>query len=195
MQERQPLEDVKKLRESLGQLPEALVRPFFIVVSGLPGTGKSHLSRKLAEKLSAVILGSDALRKVLFPSPAYDHGENQRLFQACHLLVAELLRRGIPLILDATNLEERHRERLYSIAEHLKAKLILVWVEAPPEVVRQRLASRLQEADPEGKSDAGWTVYQKMRGSVDNMARHHFVVDTSRDISPVIEKIVREASR
>ena len=33
--------DVRKLKESLGVLPERVVCPAFIVVSGLPGTGKS----------------------------------------------------------------------------------------------------------------------------------------------------------
>jgi len=90
-------EHVQKLRESLGQLPEPTVNPAFIVVSGLPGTGKSYFCRSLAERLPFPILESDALRKVLYPSPNYSPGESNRLFGACHLLIEELLRRGIPL--------------------------------------------------------------------------------------------------
>jgi dephospho-CoA kinase len=40
------------------------------VASGLPGTGKSFFCRKLADKLSFLILASNALRKILFPSPS-----------------------------------------------------------------------------------------------------------------------------
>ena len=47
--------DVQRLAESLGELPEPVVQPAFIVVSGLPGTGKSHFCGKLAERLSFVI--------------------------------------------------------------------------------------------------------------------------------------------
>lgn len=61
--------DVQLLTESLGQLPEPAVKPAFIVVSGLPGTGKSYFCRKLAERLQFIILESDALRKALFSSP------------------------------------------------------------------------------------------------------------------------------
>ena len=177
----------------MGQLPEPVVRPCFIVVSGLPGTGKSHFCGKLEEKLSFLTLRSDALRKTLFPSPSYTRQENSHLFQAVHLLIARLLRKGTPLVLDATNLSERYRERLYSIAEHVDARLILVRVEAPPEVVHERLKNRLE--DLEAKSDADWAVYQRMKPSVQKIQRNHYVVDTSKDVTPVLNKIVREVNR
>jgi len=188
-------EDVQKLRESLGHLPEPSVNSAFIVVSGLPGSGKSYLCRRLSERLPYPILESDALRKVLFNPPNYSLSESNRLFRACHLLIEELLRKGIPLIFDATNLIEGHRERLYHIAGSVGAKLIIVRVEAPPELVRQRLNDRLSATDREDKSDADWKVYQKMRASVQRIRRNHFAVDTSMDITPAIDKIVREANR
>jgi len=188
-------EDVKKLRESLGQLPAPVVKPALIVVSGLPGSGKSYFCRKLAEQLSLPVLESDALRKVLFPSPSYSPEESSRLFQACHLLIEELLRRGMSLIFDATNLIERHREHLYHIADQVGAKLIIVRTEAPAELVRQRLEDRAAGAHPSDRSEAGWNVYQKMKKTEQKIRRNHFVVDTSRDIAPVINKVVREVNR
>ena len=193
MESSQLVSDVKRLIDSLGELPEPMVKPAFIVVSGLPGTGKSHFCSRLTKRIPLVILESDALRKVLFPSPAYSIEESSYLFRACHLLVEKLLEGGVPLILDATNLSERHRERLYSIADHLDVKLILVRVEAPPEVVQERLKARQRE--PENKSDADWKVYQRMRPTVQKMGRNHYAVDTSRDITPVLDKIVREVKR
>ena len=189
------LSDVERLAESLGELPEPMVEPAFIVVSGLPGTGKSHFCSRLAERLPFVILESDALRKTLFLSPSYSPQESSHLFQACHLLIERLLKKGIPLILDATNLSERYRERLYSIADRLDAKLILVRVEAPASIVRERLKARQKGASPEGKSDADWEVYQKMQPAVQKINRNHYAVDTSRDIIPVLDKIVREVKR
>jgi predicted kinase len=188
--------DVQRLSESLGQLPEPVVKPAFIVVSGLPGTGKSYFCRKLAERLSfLIILESDVLRKTLFPTPTHSPPESARLFQAIHYLIERLLKRGIPLILDATNLSERYRERLYNIADCLNAKLIIVRVEAPPEIVRQRLKVRSESASPEDHSDADWLVFQRMQTSVQRISRNHFAVDTSRDISPVLDKIVRAVNK
>jgi predicted kinase len=189
------LADVQRLTESLGELPEAVTEPAFIAVSGLPGTGKSYFCQRLAERLPLVILESDALRRVLFPQPNYRPEESARLFRALHLLIERLLKRGISLVLDATNLSERFRERLYNIADRLEVKLILVRVEAPLEVVYERLKLRQKAASPQDKSDADWAVYQKMKQSVEAMHRNHYAVDTSRDITPVLEKVVREARR
>ena len=182
--------------ESLGQLPEPMVRPAFIVVSGLPGTGKSYFCHRLAERIPLVILESDAMRKVLFPFPDYSAAENARLFQAIHRLIEHLLKKGIPVVLDATNLSERNRERLYNIADRLNARLVLVRVEAPAEVVRERLRDRAEgPASEEDHSEADWAVFQKMKSSVQKISRNHFAVDTSRDITPVLNKIVREVNR
>jgi len=193
VQQSQAVSDVEQLTKSLGQLPEPVAKPCFITVSGLPGTGKSYFCGKLAERLSFLILESDTLRKTLFSAPSYSRQESSRLFQTIHLLIERLLRKGISLILDATNLSERYREHLYSIAERLDAKLILVRVEAPPQVVQERLKNRLENS--ETKSDADWAVYQRMKPTVQKIRRNHYVVDTSRDITPVLDKIVREASR
>jgi len=68
-----------------------------------------------------------------------------------------------------------------------------VRIEAPPEVVHERLKNKLE--DSEAKSDADWAVYQRMKPSVQKIRRNHYAVDTSRDITPVLDKIVREANR
>jgi len=193
VEQSQLVSDVQRLTDSLGEFPEPVAEPVFIVVSGLPGTGKSYFCSRLAERLAFVVLESDALRKTLFSSPSYNSQESSTLFRAVHLLIEELLKKGVCLILDATNLSERYREHLYCIADHLNVKLVLVRVEAPPEVVYQRLKARL--GNSENKSDADWAVYQRMEPSVQKIRRNHYAVDTSRDISPVLDKIVREVSR
>ena len=191
----QQTSDVQRLVEGLGGLPEPVVKPAFVIVSGLPGIGKSYFCSKLSERLPFVILESDALRKALFPLPSYSAPESARLFRVCHLLIMELLKKGVPVILDATNLSEYHREHLYSIADHLDVKMILVRVEAPPEVVYERLKARQEGVNPVGKSDADWKVYQKMKPTVQKINRRHYAVDTSRNIAPVLDKVVREVNR
>ncbi len=193
MERTQLAADVERMAGNLGHLPEPVVKPVFVAISGLPGTGKTYFCSKLAERLPFVVLESDALRKALFASPDYSLQESSRLFRAIHLLIERLLKKGISLILDATNLTEQHREYLYRIADRLQVKLVLVGVEAPPEVVRRRLESR--RGNPGNKSDADWTVYQKMRPAAERIRRPHYAVDTSRDIAPVLDKIVKEVKR
>ena len=185
-------QDMQGLRDSLGALPEPVVGPGFVVVSGLPGTGKSHFCRRLAERAPFCILESDALRKVLFGSPSHSLEESARLFAACHALIELFLFDGIPIIFDATNLSEYHREHLYAIGDRTKAKLLLVRVEAPSELIYERLKARNSGmARPDDKSDADWKVYSRMKPKSEKIRRNHLVVDTSRDIMPVIDKIIR----
>ena len=185
--------DIQRLTESLGELPEPVAEPAFIAVSGLPGTGKSYFCNQLAKRLPLVILESDALRKTLFSSPSYSLQESSRLFRAVHLLIEGLLKKGVSLIFDATNLSERYREYLYSIADRLDVNLILVRVEAPSEVVQERL--KVRRDNSENTSDADWAVYQRMKPSVQRIHRNHYAVDTSRDITPVLDKITRQVNK
>jgi len=195
MEGSQVIADARRLAVSFEPLPAPEARPAVIVVSGLPGTGKTYFCRRLAERLPFVILESDALRKQLFPAPAYSASESAYLFRTIYFLMEELLKKGLPVILDATNLTERHRERIYSIAERVNARLVLVRVEAPPGLVQQRLKSRVKRMDAGNHSDADWTVYQKMKATAEKINRRHFTVDTSRDITPAIDKIVKEVNR
>jgi predicted kinase len=187
--------DTRRLAESFSGVPQAEANPAIIVVSGLPGTGKSYFCKKLAERLPYLILESDALRKQLFPSPTYSAEESAYLFSTIHHLIQGLLKKGVPVILDATNLSERHREHLYSIAERSNARLVLVNVKAPPDLVKKRLKARMKAVNSGDNSDADWAVYEKMRPAEEKISRRHFTADTSRDITPVIDKIVREVNR
>jgi predicted kinase len=195
MESNQLSQDLAKLRESLGPLPEAVANPGFVVVSGLPGTGKTFFCRKLAERQPFCILESDAMRKALFPSPDYSAAESVRLFVACHSLIEWLLKNGLPVIFDATNLSEHHREHLYRISDKTGARLVLVRAVAPPAVAYQRLQERKRVAAPENKSDADWEIYRRMEPHAEKIRRNYYAVDTSQDITPVIDKIIRTLNR
>jgi predicted kinase len=184
------LEDVRSLQESLGPLPEPVAKPVFIALSGLPGTGKSYFSRKLAERLPLVILESDTLRKTLFPQPSYRWWESARLFRTIHFLIERLLCQGISVVLDATNLSERYRKELYHIANKTGVKFVLVKLVAAPEVVRKRLEKR--KTDSVSHSDADWEVYRAMEPRAETIRHSHYVVNSTRPIAPVINKIEHE---
>lgn len=189
------VEDVEKLREGVGELPEPVIKPTLVLATGLPGTGKSYFCRKLAEKVPMVILESDHLRKLLFPHPVYSAEESARLFRAVHELIRGLLNRGVNVALDATNLEEHHRERLYHIADQLDAGLIIVRLKAPAHVVQARLEGRAMGVDPSDHSEADWQVFRKMEPAAEPIKRNHFQVDTSKDIEPYLKKIARLMQR
>jgi predicted kinase len=173
--------------------PESLGSPFLVVLSGLPGAGKSHFARELAKRVPFLVLGSDRLRKALVSHPQYDREEHIRVFAACHRLVEELLKEDYRVIFDATNLTEGFRQPLYDIAERLETPLTLVRLTAPGEVIRRRLDERAAGLRSDSYSDADWLVYCRLSPGEEPIKRPHFVVDSSQDISPALEEIVRLA--
>jgi predicted kinase len=188
----QLLEDAQRIEESLRPLPPPRGSPALVVVSGLPGSGKSYFCRRLVSRHPLARLDSDALRRALFGRPTHSPEESSRLFAACHYVLDRLLGSGISALMDATNLRELHRRQLYAIAERHAAKLVVVSLRAPAAVVEKRLASRARRADPEDLSDAGPEVYQRMRSLEEPIARPHIVVDTSADIEPALQSVLRE---
>ena len=187
----QHLEDALTIEEYIRALPPPRSSPALVVLSGLPGSGKSYFCRRLISRYPMAHLESDALRKALCGQPTYSADENRRLFSACHLALDRLLARGIAAILDATNLREVHRRRLYHIADKHKAKLILVHLQAPPTVVHERLEARVKGVQSQDLSDAGPEVYERMLRNVEPIGRPHISIDTSADIEPAIAAILR----
>lgn len=188
----EPPDDVGRLLSAIGPRPPARSQPALVLVSGLPGTGKSRLCRELNARTGAVVLESDAARKLLFPEPDYSFPESSRLFRAIHAAIERLLAARLPTVLDATNLTEWQREPLYAIAERQGARVIVVKVEAPPSLVRRRLARRAHRSDAADRSDATAEVYERMRDRAEEIKRRHFVVDTSQDTASALQAIVEE---
>src|SRR3990172_8645788 len=101
--------DISRLETALGELPAPRPAPFLVLVSGLPGSGKSHFSRELCRRHPLAHLNSDALRYALFPRPSHGAAESAQFFAAVHVLLERLLSRGVSAVLDATSLKEEHR--------------------------------------------------------------------------------------
>lgn len=170
---------------------ETTAYPVLVMLSGLPGTGKSYLARKLCEQEPFVVIESDFVRKTLFNPPTYSARESALVHKVCHTLIDRLLKRGLRVIFDATNLVEFQREYVYRLADRNGAKLVIVQTVAPEEVVRERLDKRTKARDVHDISDADWSVYARMKRRQQPIGRPHLVVDTSKDVDEAVRKIMR----
>jgi hypothetical protein len=167
--------------------------PVLIMMSGLPGSGKSYLGRRLAEELPAVVIESDSVRKVLFSPPTYSADESAMVHHVCQEVMRRLLRQGVRVIFDATNLVEFQREIIYGLARHSGAGLLIVQTMAPEDVVRERLERRKQEQ--ESLSDADWRVYRRMATRQQRIRHSHLCIDTSKDLDEAVRKVVHAVRR
>lgn len=185
---------VERTERALALSAEPSAQPALVMLCGLPGTGKSYLARRLQPYLGAVVIETDRVRRFLFSSPTHAAGESGRVYAVCHGLIERHLRRRHSVIFDATNLQERSRQRVYRLAGRLATPLVVVRTVAPAELVWRRMAGRAARADPDDRSQADFAVFLKLAPSEEPVRRPHIVVDTAQDVEQALQRIV-EACR
>ena len=133
--------------------------PTLVLLSGLPGSGKTTFAARLAPRLDACVLESDLVRRELFPKRRYSRKESGAVFAEVRERAEVALDQGRDVIIDATNLRERERQGFLELAERQGAPVVAVRLTAPEAVVRERLSG-----PREGASEANIGVYNRMRG-------------------------------
>jgi predicted kinase len=166
-------------------------RPALLIMVGAPGSGKSHLGRTLSVALGAELIQTDAVRKELFPSPAYTPTEAAAVYAACHQRIAAALAAGKRVVFDGTNLRERRRRTLYQLAERAHAPVMVVVAYASEQTIRARLRHRAEGRDPDDQSDADLPIYLRMRRDTEPVPRPHIIANTEAAPGPVIRLLRR----
>ena len=113
--------------------------PFALWITGLPASGKSSIVAQLIPKLRAIslqaeVMESDAVRRILTPSPTYSTEERELFYRSLAFMGSRLLAHGVNVIFDATASRRAYRE----FARTLMPQLLEVSVECPLEVCMQR---------------------------------------------------------
>lgn len=162
-----------------------------ILLSGLPGAGKTTFARALAEAAPACAVDaveSDAIRRGLAKRPAYTPDENARVFTLAEERVRAALHAGHIAVLDATNLHTDDRRRFLRLARTFDIALVAVRLVAPDATIRERL-SRPRD----GFSEAGFEIVERMRPRVRPFTIPVIVVDTRFSLAPSIAAVLRLA--
>jgi aminoglycoside phosphotransferase family enzyme/predicted kinase len=121
-----------------------------LVMSGLSGSGKSTVASALAERLNAIHMRSDAVRKHLAGiglrqkggPEVYTPEMTERTYTRLLDLGLLLAQQGWTVILDAKYDRQALRQTATQAAQNAKIPLNWVVCEAPVDVLRQRLGQR-----------------------------------------------------
>jgi uncharacterized protein len=136
-----------------------------ILMSGLSGSGKSTVARQLAQKLNAIHIRSDAVRKHLAEIPLHQRGDSfspkaqggiagsgiytlemtQKTYSTLLELGLLLSQQGWPVILDAKYDRQSLRQPLLEAASAAQIPITIVECTAPVEVLRDRLNHRAND--------------------------------------------------
>jgi hypothetical protein len=132
--------------------------PRLVAVGGLSGTGKTTHARQIAPALGAapgaVVLRSDEIRKrqwgvaptQALGAQAYSPQAGERVYEALTRLAGEVLGAGRSVVADAAFLEPERRAGIEAVARAAGVAFEGVWLEAPADELRRRVASRHGDA-------------------------------------------------
>lgn len=118
--------------------------PLLVVMCGLPGSGKSTISRALADRLGALRWDKDELRHLLFPPARVT--PDRELNDACMELIYAALPSGFArapvAILDGRPYATRaQRQRARQAAAQAGADILFILCTAPLSVLKLRVAT------------------------------------------------------
>ncbi len=122
-------------------------RPFIIVITGLPCTGKTTFGLSLAHELRLPFINKDQIKEILFDALGWNNREwSKQLGQVSYNIMffyAEtLLGAGTPLILESNFDRNLHSQKLQNIIERTSSKAVQLQLVADGNVLIQRFRQR-----------------------------------------------------
>lgn len=136
-------------------------KPLLIMFVGVPGSGKTTFAKRLANKLNAVVLNSDAIRLSMWGSleairKAHDNKEARALnkqltFGAMDYAAGQILASGTSVVCDRNANGRQERQKMANIAIKNIATAVVVKIQTPKELAVERIITRRAADDSRQK--------------------------------------------
>jgi aminoglycoside phosphotransferase family enzyme/predicted kinase len=178
-------------------------RPTLWVVCGMPGSGKSTISRELSRVFRIKAFQSDVIRKELyglkpddqsdipFGTGIYSKGAGSLTYGRLLLLAQEEIEQGKSVILDATYGKQHDRVEAVRVAKDNDANIVFVECVLKENVIKERLLKR-DTGYP--VSDARYHHYEDFKKRFEPLNElgdeMHFRVDTEKSLEACMEQIL-----
>jgi aminoglycoside phosphotransferase family enzyme/predicted kinase len=174
------------------------------ITTGVMGTGKSTVARRVATRLGAIVIRTDAVRKRIAGRPLRERAEagygeglyttemSRRTYAEALRLAGELLRAGWPVIVDGSFSHAAERAEARTLAARHGVPFAVLWCDAPDEALLGRLRSRA--TDRHEVSDGREELLAPHRARYEPPAAEPGVVrvDTALDAEHAVEAALRE---
>ena|SRR5713226_2762467 len=159
-----------------------------ILMAGLPGIGKSTLSRALAAELGGTVLDKDEIRAALFPPSDIEYTTEQDDFcMGIVLKVAGYLFRKDPsrrIFLDGRTFSRTYQlDRATGFAEALSQPWRILECACSQETARKRLADG--PAHPAANRD--FELYLKVKARFEEISLPKTVIDTDQPLALCVQ--------
>ena len=160
-----------------------------IVISGLPGSGKSTVADGLSRSLSIPVFSIDPIEAAMWRNGIAKNQTGIAAYEVAAALADEHLRLEHSVIIDAVNPVEAPRAGWRDLAAKYRANLkIIECVCANETIHRQRIEGRRRNID--GMPEVPWSRVLERRAEYEPWTDPRLTLDTS-DGTP--EKLIRDA--
>ncbi len=166
--------------------------PCFVIMAGLPGTGKSTLARVLAADLRGVVLDKDLLRAALFSEEWIEYSREQDdfcvelLLQAGGYLAGREVRPAF-IFIDGRTFARRYQiERVAEYTAKLGCRVKLIHLVCSDETAKGRLAQG------HVAKNRDFDLYLKVKQSFEAIEREHLTLNTDGGLS---DALIQESRR
>jgi predicted kinase len=153
-----------------------------VVVSGLPGTGKSAITDVLGHEIGASVLSVDPIEAAIWRcgiTPSFETGI--AAYEVAAVLAEHQLSLGLTAIVDSVSSIEVARDMWRQAASRADAELRIIEVICSDERIhRQRLSSRRRNID--GFPEPSWDEVQQRRAEWEPWTDDRLVIDSMRSI-------------
>lgn len=146
-----------------------------ILISGLPGSGKTTLARAYAARYGALHLNSDLLRRELGLMGQYRPEDKKKVYDTLLERTREALLEGREVVVDSTFYKEVIREPFRRLAAECAAQLHWVEVRAQEPAIRERLKT------PRADSEADFAVFEKIKNEYEPLEEPHLILWSDKE--------------
>jgi predicted kinase len=153
-----------------------------VIMSGLPGVGKSAIADELGRLLPACVVSVDPIEAAMLESGIRQSFETGlAAYNVGATIASHQLRLGMSVIADAANYREVGRQIWMSVADDAGVSYFPIEVECTDDQVhRDRLAGRRRGLEP--YPELTWDAVLRRRGETEQWTAHRLVLDSVRSL-------------